>query len=183
MVEVARALVGMHVRHGEVRLRITEVEAYGPHDTACHAFRGRTARNRPMFGPPGRAYVYLCYGLHQMLNVVTGPPGEPAAVLIRACQPVRGQALIRARRGGRAGPGALDGPGKVGAALAIDTSFSDQKLYIRGALELHRGTPPRALLAGPRIGIQYAEPHDRDRRWRFVDADTAPTHRRGLSEL
>ena len=93
VVEVARDLIGRHVRRGRVTLRITEVEAYrGPTDSAAHTSMGRTPRNEPMWGDGGHSYVYLCYGLHNMLNIVTGR-GEGAAVLIRSAEPVVGEAL------------------------------------------------------------------------------------------
>jgi DNA-3-methyladenine glycosylase len=171
--EVARDLLGRELRHGPVRLRITEVEAYlGPHDSAAHTSKGRTPRNAPMWGPPGRAYVYLCYGLHQMLNVVTGRPGDGQAALIRACEPVSNLERIRERRGGKRGPVLLTGPGKVAAALALDGSFNHHPLYRRGGLTLHAGEPPRATLVGPRVGIDYAEPPDRDALLRFACANT-----------
>ena len=155
---VARELLGKLLRREEVVLRITETEAYlGPHDSASHARFGRTPRNAAMWGPPGRIYVYLCYGLHNMLNVVTGPAGE-------------GLATISARRGQRSGPVLLTGPGKVGAALALDTSFSGQPLYRRGDLELREGEAPSSILVGPRVGIDFAEPADRLAERRFAAA-------------
>ncbi len=169
VVDVARALIGVEIRRGAVRVRITEVEAYREDESACHAFRGETDRNRVMFGPPGRAYVYLCYGLHNMLNVVT-TRGMAAAVLIRACEPIAGLDRIRARRGGREGPVLMDGPGKVGQALDLTTALSGTKLYVAGELELHRGTRPVAgIVRGTRVGIDYATPNDRRRLWRFAE--------------
>jgi DNA-3-methyladenine glycosylase len=130
--EVALALLGKHLHHGEVTLRITEVEAYRhPGDSANHARFGRTERNAPMWGPPGHAYVYLIYGMHQMLNLVTDRDGEAAAVLIRAAEVVDGLPLVRARRGDKEGPVLLTGPGKVAAALGLDRSFSGASLSPR----------------------------------------------------
>jgi DNA-3-methyladenine glycosylase len=171
---VARELVGKELRHGRVRLRITEVEAYRfPGDTANHARFGRTPRNAPMWGPPGRAYVYLCYGIHWMLNLVTNDDGEAAAVLVRAAEPVAGLEQVRARRRmTRDGPVLLTGPGKVGQALGLDGSFNDHVLYRRGGLEVRAGEPPPGLLAGPRVGIEYAEPRDRRAPWRVAAAGT-----------
>lgn len=165
----------------EVVLRITETEAYGgPEDSASHCRAGRTARNEPMWGPPGRAYVYLCYGLHQMLNLVTGEEGQGQAVLIRACEPVAGLEVLRARRGVD-GPAMLTGPGKVGAALALDRSFSGHPLDRAGALELHAGEPASEVLAGVRIGVEYAQPRDRRARLRFAIAGSPwVSHRRLL---
>lgn len=172
-VEVARDLLGSVLVRDDVALRITETEAYaGPHDTACHARSGPTRRNAALFGPPGRAYVYLCYGLHWMFNVVTGPEGYGAAVLIRAAEPLAGLETVRRRRGGRSGPDLLTGPGKVGAALGLDGSWTHHPLFEPGGLELRRGSPPTAVLAGPRVGIDYAEPEHRDAPWRFAVADS-----------
>jgi len=169
--EVAVDLLGRHLARGSVTLRITEVEAYcWPDDTASHCRFGRTGRNAPMWGPAGHAYVYLCYGLHQMLNVVTNAEGQGAAVLIRACEPVAGLATIRRRRGGKEGPVLLTGPGKVGAALGLDTSWSGHPLFERGGLEVREGEPPAEVLAGPRVGVDYADPVHRDAPWRFAVA-------------
>jgi DNA-3-methyladenine glycosylase len=172
VVEVARDLLGRELVRDGVRLRITEVEAYAEHDTACHAHRGRTPRNAVMFGPGGRAYVYLCYGLHVMLNVVTGEDGSAAAVLVRSAEPIAGLDVVRARRGDREGPVLLTGPGKLGAALALDVAWSGHRLFEPGGLELHAGEPPRRILTGPRVGIDYASARDRRRAWRFAIADT-----------
>ena len=164
---VAEALLGQWLVRDEVVLRITETEAYaGDGDTASHASRGRTPRNAPMFGPPGRAYVYLCYGIHQLLNITVGPVG---AVLVRACEPVRGLETIRSRRGGKEGPVLLTGPGKVGAALAVDTSWSGHDLLAPGGLELRRGSPPERVVVGPRVGIGYAASEDVVAPLRFAD--------------
>jgi DNA-3-methyladenine glycosylase len=166
--EVARDLVGRYLVRDDVVLRIAETEAYcGPDDTAAHTRMGRTTRNAPMWGPPGRAYVYLCYGLHMMLNVVTGAP-LGSAVLIRAAEPVAGLDTIRARRGGKDGPVLLTGPGKVGAALALDPSFSHHPLTEPGGLLLTCGEPAEQLLIGPRVGIDYASPADRAAERRFA---------------
>jgi DNA-3-methyladenine glycosylase len=170
---VARDLLGAVLRRDEVWLRITEVEAYcWPDDTASHCRFGRTPRNAPMWGPPGHAYVYVCYGLHAMLNVVTNPEGEGAAVLVRACEPVRGLETVRARRGGKDGPVLLTGPGKVGAALGLDTSFSGHPLFSPGELELHAGERVEDVRVGPRVGIDYASPEHRAAPWRFAVGGT-----------
>jgi DNA-3-methyladenine glycosylase len=181
---LARDLLGRWLRHGEVVLEITEVEAYrGPTDTACHAAKGRTPRNAALWSGPGRLYVYTCYGLHQMTNIVSGPDdGVGAAVLVRACAPVAGLDLVRARRGDRDGPVLLDGPGKVGAALGIDGRFNHHPLYEPGGVELLHGTPAERVLVGRRIGIDYASPAHRDAPWRVATAGTPwVSHRRGLS--
>lgn len=161
---VARELLGAELIMGDVVLRIVETEAYLPGDSAAHASRGRTPRNAPMFGPPGHAYVYLCYGLHQMLNLVTEAEGLPAAVLLRGAVVLAGEDLVRQRRGGR-----LDciGPGKLGAALGIDTGWSGAPLDGSRGLREEAGSAPLSVQTGPRVGIDYALPEHRDAPWRF----------------
>jgi DNA-3-methyladenine glycosylase len=158
-------------------MAITEVEAYaGPEDTASHARFGKTDRNAAMWGPAGHAYVYLCYGIHNMLNVSADVPGRASAVLIRACEPVAGlDAIRRARRmtQEKSNPALLAGPGKVGAALSLDTSWSGNALYRAGELHLVAGDPPPGVLVGPRVGIDFAEAADRARPWRFAVAGNA----------
>ena len=177
--DVARDLLGRVIVHGEVAVRITEVEAYRhPGDTASHCRMGRTPRNAPMWGPPGRAYVYLCYGVHAMLNLVTGAVDEGAAVLVRAAEPVRGLETIAARRGAKLD---LAGPGKVAAALGLDTTYSHHPLTEPGGLELREGTPVARALVGPRVGIDYASARDRRAPYRFADPGaTAVTVRKTL---
>ncbi|HWQ08553.1 MAG TPA: DNA-3-methyladenine glycosylase, partial [Holophaga sp.] len=154
---VALDLLGRCLRLGDVVLRITEVEAYGgSEDSASHCRSGRTPRNAPMWEEGGRAYVYLCYGLHHLLNLVTGPEGEGSAVLVRACEPVDGLEIVQARRGAAREPALLAGPGRVAQALGVDLSFSGRPLYLPGGLEVREGTPPAAVLKGPRIGVSYA---------------------------
>ena len=171
---MARDLLGQEIWRGGVGLRITEVEAYRyPDDSANHCRAGQTARNAPMWGPPGHAYVYLCYGLHQMLNLVTNQNGEGAAVLIRSCEPLSGHATIRRRRGGKEGPVLLTGPGKVGQALGLDTTFSGHALYRRGGLEVREGAPVGDIAVGSRIGIGYAEPEHQHAEWRLADAGSS----------
>jgi DNA-3-methyladenine glycosylase len=172
-VEVARDLLGRHLQSGPVTLRITEVEAYdGPEDSACHAKSGRTARNEAIWGVPGTAYVYVCYGIHRMLNVVAGAEGRGSAALVRACEIVAGADVVAARRRGKTGPQALAGPGRVGAALAVDLSYNGHDLVAPGGLRILPGSPPERVLVGPRVGIDYALPHHRDAPWRFACADT-----------
>lgn len=172
--ELARALLGCRIKRGPIVLAITEVEAYaGPEDTASHARFGETDRNAAMWGPAGRAYVYLCYGIHNMLNVSAAQPGRASAVLIRACEPVAGLDEIRRRRGGKSGAASLAGPGKVGAALELDTSWSGHPLYRAGGLSVLPGEPPAGVLVGPRVGIDFAERADLERPWRFAVAESA----------
>lgn len=147
--EVARALLGKYLvrRRGtaENAFRITEVEAYdGFLDTTSHAARGKTAGNAPMFARGGIFYVYLCYGMYWMLNVVTGEEGYPAAVLIRG---------VRGERG-------INGPGRVTRYLAIDKTFNNKKAIRKNYLWFEdRGfiVPPRAIKKTPRIGVGGTE--------------------------
>lgn len=183
--DVARELIGRTLRRDAVVLRVTETEAYKwPPDTACHAKAGRTPRTEPLFGPAGHAYVYLCYGIHNLLNLVTGEDGQAQAVLIRACEPVAGLEVVEQRRGGRRGPSLLDGPGKVGQALGLDTSWSHHDVTLGGGLEVGPGVDPAGLLAGPRVGIDYALPEHRELPWRFAEADSRWVgHRKTLRPL
>jgi DNA-3-methyladenine glycosylase len=179
---VAWDLIGVHIHSGDVVLRITEVEAYRwPDDTANHCRSGRTPRNAPMWGPPGRLYIYVCYGIHQMLNIVTGQEGEGTAVLVRAAEPVQGIETVRMRRGDRRGPVLLTGPGKVGAALGVDTRWCGHSVTEAGGVELHDGPPPSRYAVGPRVGVDYASPAHVSAPWRIADATTSwVSHRRTL---
>ncbi|XP_058212214.1 DNA-3-methyladenine glycosylase [Rhododendron vialii] len=171
--ELAPLLLGKYLRRDDVVLRITEVEAYRPNDSACHGRFGITARTAPVFGPGGHAYVYLCYGLHTMLNVVADKEGVGAAVLIRSCAPVSGLDTIQQRRGMKSEkPVLLAGPGKVGQALGISTEWSSHPLFIPGGLEILDGPKPEKILIGPRVGIEYASPEHISALWRFAIADT-----------
>ena len=171
--DVARDLLGMHVRNGSVEVRITEAEAYRfPDDTANHCRFGRTRRNAPMWGPPGHAYVYLCYGIHHLLNLVTNADGEGAAVLVRAAEPVRGIALMRERRRGAEGVALLAGPGRVGEALGLDTSYSGKKVFGRGPFQVLEGREATSVRSGPRIGIGYASTSHKRAPWRVAIAES-----------
>jgi DNA-3-methyladenine glycosylase len=152
--QVARELLGLWIvrrSNGTFRAgRIVETEAYlGPHDRASHSSRGRTPRNRSMFGPPGFAYVYQIYGLHFCLNVVTEPEGHGAAVLIRALEPI----------GGFPAETNMRGPGLLCRALSIDRSFDGADLL---GEELFVAVPaasaPISIVRRPRIGVDYAGP-------------------------
>jgi DNA-3-methyladenine glycosylase len=145
--EVAKDLVGTALVHGDRAGIIVETEAYlGPKDLASHARFGPTARTSVMFGPAGRSYVYLCYGIHEMFNIVTGTEGEGQAVLIRAIAPLTnlGDDLKIGR-----------GPGKVTRALGLDRSH-DRKDLAEGELYVAEHTKPPKLGIGPRIGVDYA---------------------------
>jgi DNA-3-methyladenine glycosylase len=155
--EVARALVGTALVHGERAAVIVETEAYGgPEDLASHARFGLTARNAAMFGPPGHAYVYLCYGTHQMFNVSTGTDGVASAVLIRATAPLLG--MPRDAAIGR-------GPGKLTSALGINRGL-DRLDLTAASSPLWLAALPQGddagkgavieLAVGPRVGVDYA---------------------------
>jgi DNA-3-methyladenine glycosylase len=159
----------MQLQLDPIVLKITEVEAYGGvEDSASHCRSGRTARNAPMWEAGGCAYIYVCYGLHHMLNIVTGRADEGSAVLVRACEPLEGLELIRARRGQLQGPALLTGPGRVAQALGLDRAFNGQRVYEPGGLEIRAGEPPEVVLHGPRIGVPYADPADRAAPLRFA---------------
>ncbi|XP_027351070.1 DNA-3-methyladenine glycosylase [Abrus precatorius] len=169
--DLAPRLLGKFLRRDDVVLQITEVEAYRPNDSACHGRFGVTSRTAPVFGPGGHAYVYLCYGLHMMLNVVADKEGAGAAVLIRSCAPISGLEVIQQRRGLKTEkPVLLTGPGKVGQALGLSTEWSNHPLYTPGGLELLDGPEPENILVGPRVGIQYALPEHANALWRFAIA-------------
>ncbi len=142
---------------------IVEAEAYiGQDDPACHASRGLTARTAPMFGPPGRAYVYLNYGLHNLINVVTEREGFPAALLIRALTPLEGIDLMRQRRGAVDDARLCDGPGKLTQAMGITLRHNGVDLS-RGTLRIEdHGIDAGAVTYTPRIGIRVGT----EKRWR-----------------
>ncbi|MCM1579128.1 MAG: DNA-3-methyladenine glycosylase [Ruminococcus sp.] len=136
----------------DICLRITETECYmGETDTACHASKGRTKRTETLYKKGGTIYVYLCYGIHCLLNIITGEEGAPQGVLIRACK-------------------GYEGPGKLTKKLGVDMSFNGKNIL----------TEPRLIIADdgykpeikplPRVGIDYADKKDREVLWRFVDS-------------
>lgn len=148
--EVARDLVGKVIVCGDKRLRITETEAYcGEKDTACHAHKGRTKRTEIMYRKAGTMYVYLCYGMHWLLNIVTGEENEPEAVLIRACAEA-------------------PGPGKLTKALGIDGSFNGESICGNPAIHLEDDGLVCPITTDKRVGIGYATQEDQDRLWRFI---------------
>ena len=133
----------------ELSARITETEAYFREaDTACHARFGRTRRSEVLYHPAGTIYVYLCYGIHWMLNLVTGPADDPQAVLIRGVEGV-------------------SGPGRVTRFLRIDGSLNDTTLGAELRLE-DDGYVPAAIRRAERVGIGYASAEDQARLWRFI---------------
>jgi DNA-3-methyladenine glycosylase len=187
--------------------RIVEVEAYiGEDDRASHARFGRTARNEVMYGPPGRAYVYLVYGMHDCLNIVTEPAGSPAALLVRAVEPLAGLERMRASRTRRAGarrrpaPAATSrpadagpaasavvdhrlaaGPGLVCAAFDLDRTLTGQDLFVPDAAIRIEPPPPEepapVVVAGPRVGIGYAGAPWTEVPWRLAIAGNCAVSR------
>jgi len=160
VLEIAPSLLGAVVDHGGVRLRITEVEAYdGANDPASHAYRGPTARNDVMFGPPGHAYVYFTYGMHYCVNVVCGPPGTPAAVLLRAGEVVAGRDIAESRRPRSSARDLSRGPARLTQALGIDRRQNGLDVTtLASPLVVRRGlaVAPELIRTGPRIGISTA---------------------------
>jgi len=154
---VARKLIGCALVHGDRAGLVVEAEAYlGPEDLASHARFGPTQRTSVMFGPGGVSYVYLCYGIHQMFNIVTGTAGAGQAVLIRAFAPLVGLPDD---------PGVGRGPGKVTTALQLDRRH-DRRDLARGALFVAAHATPPAVASGPRVGVAYAGAWA-DKPWRF----------------
>ena len=154
---VARELIGCSLvcrrNHRLLKHKITETEAYvGPHDLACHSSKGRTKRTEVMFGPPGTLYIYLIYGLHWMLNVVTGPIGYPAAVLIRGVETLAGPARLTK---------SLDITGAMNGLAANETTG----IWFEGSNE--QGA---RVLRTVRIGVEYAGPVWSAKKYRFVSA-------------
>ncbi len=135
---------------GVLRLRITETECYfGEEDTACHAHRGRTPRTDVMYGEGGRAYVYLCYGMHSLLNLTTGSEGHPEAVLIRGVE-------------------GIVGPGRVTKHMQIDRSLNRCLLTPESGLWIEDDGTVLEFVTDVRVGIGYASIEDREKQWRFL---------------
>ena len=160
--EVAQDLIGCHLVHelpdGQRRGRIVETEAYiGTEDLACHARSGKTDRNAPMFGPAGFSYIYLIYGIHHCLNVVTQEEGFPAAVLIRALEP-------------EPGVGRSHGPGRLTRALGLDLSHNNLDMTAPPLFVEPREQQPE-VTATTRIGVDYAGQWAR-KPWRFLEPTT-----------
>ncbi|HEY0474615.1 MAG TPA: DNA-3-methyladenine glycosylase [Kribbella sp.] len=180
VLEVAPRVLGMVLRsstdEGTVAVRLTEVEAYdGPTDPGSHAYRGQTARNAVMFGPPGHLYVYFTYGMHFCMNISAGPDGQPSAVLLRAGEVIEGIDLARARRGSANGATISDrdlarGPARLCVALGIDRESNGADLLDRRSpIQLLPGLGFDGIPStGPRVGLREAA----DRPWRFwIPAD------------
>jgi DNA-3-methyladenine glycosylase len=156
-------LLGAILRHGDVAVRLTEVEAYdGPSDPGSHAYRGRTARNAVMFGPPGFLYVYFTYGMHHCCNVVCGPEGTPSAVLLRAGEVVAGLDVARSRRSRSTDRDLARGPARLCQALDIGLPHDGSDLT-SGPVTLDLGDGSHEVSTGPRVGLRGAP----ERPWRF----------------
>ena len=169
---VARELLGARLVREQDGVKlvglISETEAYfGFDDLASHAKAGRTIRTAPMFGPPGHAYIYFTYGNHWMLNAVTETEGFPAAVLIRAIQPVEGVEVMLERRNGRD----TLGPGKLTQAMGITKSENNVNLTEAGSsLRIERGIsiPENSVTIGPRVGLNKTPEPWFSKPWRFL---------------
>jgi DNA-3-methyladenine glycosylase len=180
--DVARDLIGKILVHSRRGVRtsgvIVEVEAYiGESDPACHAAPGRTKRNAPLYGPPGFAYVYLNYGIHWLVNAVTEAEGSPAAVLIRALEPLDGIETMRRRRKRRVSAHDLcRGPGNLTVAMGITRAQNTEDLCGTSLYIEDRGLPPpHEIEWGPRIGITVGT----ERAWRaFLRTHPAVSGRR-----
>lgn len=147
---VARELVGKVIVRGDVRLRISETEVYwGENDTACHAHKGKTNRSRVLWADAGTIYVYLCYGMHWLLNIVTGEENDPQAVLIRAC--------VEA-----------NGPGKLTKKLGITGEYNRQSILQTPDFRIEDDGFRCRIETAPRVGIGYASEEDQARLWRFM---------------
>lgn len=152
--DVAPELLGKwlcrQMENGVKRVQITETEAYvGEDDSACHASRGRTPRTEVMYSAGGVAYIYLCYGIHHLLNIVTGEEGGPEGVMIRAVE-------------------GADGPGKLTRLLGISRELNRENLVQSHALWVEDDGGTYDYSMASRVGIDYARPEDRDRQWRFI---------------
>lgn len=148
--EVAPDLVGKLLIHNGISLRISETEAYcGESDTACHAHKGRTKRTEVLYADAGTIYIYLCYGMHWLMNVITGNENDPQGVLIRACVDA-------------------EGPGKLTKKLGITGEMNRQSIVSSGVLWIADDGFPCNVRTGKRVGIGYASREDQDRPWRFI---------------
>ncbi|MBD3258208.1 DNA-3-methyladenine glycosylase [candidate division GN15 bacterium] len=171
--DVARDLLGKHLvfaaESGRLSARIVETEAYiGQGDPACHAARGKTARNAVMFGPPGFSYIYFIYGMYYCLNFVTEPANQPAAVLIRAAEPVEGVEPMLATGRNQKPQTVLSGPGKLCRAFGLTRDHSGLDLTAGGLFVEDGGEAPTRVVETVRIGINVGA----DLPWRFYDADS-----------
>ena len=163
--QIAPRLLGAVLRHGPVAVQLTELEAYdGATDPASHAYRGRTARNAVMFGPPGHLYLYFTYGMHWAGNVSCGPDGVASGVLMRAGEVIDGVEVARSRRGRAHDRDLARGPGRLTQALGLHPQHKGCDLLGDGPVRLE---PPaqvaEMIMVGPRVGVSV----EADRPWRF----------------
>lgn len=176
--EVARDLIGMILcrRDRDVAARIVEVEAYTHDDPASHAYAGHTARNAPMWGPAGHAYVYRSYGMHWCFNVSTGTEGVGQGCLIRAAQPLRGHEWLRARRPVERDFDLLRGPAKLCQAFGISGAMSGSDLCGDGVLHFRDDGVRPDVVEGPRVGVSRAA--DWPRRYYVAGSPWVSAYRR-----
>jgi DNA-3-methyladenine glycosylase len=152
-IDLAKALLGKYLVLGKLKGKIVETEAYLYRgDPGCHASRGMTARNAPMFGPAGRTYVYFIYGMYHCLNIVSGKIGEGEAVLIRALEPVQGIALMQKRRRTTKLENLCNGPGKLTPAFGITRRHNNMDL-LDGKLQIHTSREKPEIASSRRIGL------------------------------
>jgi DNA-3-methyladenine glycosylase len=168
--EAAPRLLGAVLRHGSVAVRLTELEAYdGANDPASHAYRGRTARNAVMFGPPGHLYLYFTYGMHWAGNISCGPEGAASGVLMRAGEVIDGIEVARSRRGRVTDRDLARGPGRLTQALGLHAEHKGCNLLGDGPVRLEGPTEvAEMIMAGPRVGVSV----EADRPWRFWIGDS-----------
>jgi DNA-3-methyladenine glycosylase len=151
--KVARELIGCKIVKNGLEVEIVETEAYlGEEDPASHASNGETERNAPMYGEPGRAYVYICYGIHNMFNVVAADEGEPGAVLVRSARPIKRIDDMRENRGVEGKKKLCSGPGKLCEALNINKSDNEVDL-LGGSFRVEEGEIPADIVKDARVGI------------------------------
>jgi DNA-3-methyladenine glycosylase len=174
-IDLARALLGKYLVYGDLKGKIVETEAYLYRgDPGCHASRGITSRNAPMFGPAGHTYVYFIYGMYHCLNIVSGKTGEGEAVLIRALEPLQGIALMQKRRKTMKIENLCNGPGKLTQAFGITRKHNNMSL-IDGKLQIHNSREKPVIASGRRIGLSAG--HELELRFfikgnRFVSGNT-----------
>ena len=168
--EVAPDLLGKLLVKADdgIVARIVEVEAYTDTDPASHAFRGPTARNAPMFGEPGHAYVYFTYGMHWCMNTVTGEEGLGQGCLLRAAEPLEGLEVLRERRGAAKDRDLLRGPGRLGQGFGLGREYSGRDLCDGGGFYLADDGERPDVRVGPRVGVATGA----DQAWRFWIPDS-----------
>jgi DNA-3-methyladenine glycosylase len=168
--EVAPRLLGAVLWHGPVAVRLTELEAYdGATDPASHAYRGRTARNAVMFGPPGHLYLYFTYGMHWAGNISCGPEGVGSGVLMRSGEVIEGIEVARSRRGRATDRDLARGPGRLTQALGLNPEHKGCDLLANGPVRLEPSVEDvKTIMVGPRVGVSI----EADRPWRFWIGDS-----------